>query len=123
MTGGERRRSERVTLAAEVNYEGQSGGQPCRISDISRTGVFIDTASPLPVGAPLKFTFRLSKGQHIIAEGKVVHSQPAIGMGVEFTRLSTEGCQILRDIGINEESSDAKERALSSALATRNEAA
>jgi hypothetical protein len=109
-----------MALAAEVNYEGQSGGQPCRISDISRTGVFIDTPSPLPVGAPLKFIFCITKGRPITAEGRVVHSQRAIGMGVEFTRLSSEGSQMLSSMmGGDQDPNDTKERGLLGAPVAR----
>lgn len=96
--GRERRRSERVAYLAEVKCEGQAAAYSCRISDISTTGVFIDTISPLPVGSFLNFAFTLAEGVRVVAEGKVMHSQFGIGMGVEFTALSPESQRALNDL-------------------------
>ena len=56
----ERRRSKRKTLITEVQYEGAGTRAETRISDISLSGVYIDTMSPLPVGAMLRLEFRLT---------------------------------------------------------------
>ena len=94
----ERRRSERKPYLTEVNWEGQGGHGNSRLCDIGLNGVFIDTMNPMPVGANLKFCFNL-KGCHLVAtEGIVVQSQPAIGMGVQFTNLKPEDEELIREM-------------------------
>jgi PilZ domain-containing protein len=81
----ERRRSQRVPILVEVNYEGAGIRGQTRISDIGIYGVFVDTLSPLPAGAELSLSFTLPDGHVVEAVGIVVHSQPRIGMGINFT--------------------------------------
>jgi uncharacterized protein (TIGR02266 family) len=93
----EHRRAWRSSLVLEVKYEGAGVRAETRISDISATGVYIDTLSPPPVGSVLKLSFTLPDGHAVEAEGVVVHSQPRIGMGIEFTTLSPEDARHIRD--------------------------
>lgn len=94
----EKRRTDRATLLLEVKYEGAGVRAQTRISDISETGVFVDAMSPLPVGANLKLTFTLPSGRIIEAEGRVAHSQPRIGMGIEFTSLKPADAKAISEI-------------------------
>ena len=82
----------------EVKYEGAGVRAETRISDISNVGVFIDAITPLPVGAVLDLTFTLPNGRFIEVEGRVAHSQPRIGMGVEFINLKPEDARIISEI-------------------------
>ena len=84
------RRAGRATLLIEVKYEGSGVRANTRISDISETGIFVDSMSPLPLGANLKLTFTLPNGHVVEAEGRVAHCQPRIGMGIEFSSLKPE---------------------------------
>ena len=93
----ERRKTNRGILLTEVQYEGAGIRAETRISDINLSGVFIDALSPLPVGAALKVSFTLPGGQRIATEGVVVHSQPSIGMGVEFTSLKPDDAKLIQD--------------------------
>jgi hypothetical protein len=79
----------------EVQYEGAGIRAETRISDISLSGVYIDTMSPLPVGARLRLRFVLTKGASISVEGAVVHSEPGIGMGIAFTSLEPEDAKLI----------------------------
>ena len=94
----ERRHSVRGTLFTEVQYEGAGIRAETRISDINLSGVFIDALSPLPVGAVLKLIFTLPGGEKITSEAVVIHSQPGIGMGVEFVELSPEDKSLIQEI-------------------------
>lgn len=94
----EKRETRRATLIIEVNYEGPGVRAETRISDISETGVFIDAMTPIPVGAVLKLTFTLPNGRLIEVDGRVAHSQPRIGMGVEFINLKPEDAQTISEI-------------------------
>ena len=92
----ERRNSSRANLFTEVEYEGGGIRAQSRISDISLSGVFIDALSPLPEGATVQLSFTLPGGKRITLDGVVVHSQPAIGMGVAFTTLEPEDAAIIQ---------------------------
>ncbi|MFY9611360.1 MAG: PilZ domain-containing protein [Blastocatellia bacterium] len=94
----EKRQTDRATLMLEVKYEGPGVRAETRISDISESGVFIDAMTPIPVGALLKLSFTLPNGRFIEVDGRVAHSQPRIGMGVEFINLKTEDAQSISEI-------------------------
>jgi uncharacterized protein (TIGR02266 family) len=93
----DKRRAGRLPLLLEVRYEGPGVRAETRISDISETGVFVDAMTPVPVGAVLKLSFTLPNGRFIEVEGRVAHSQPRIGMGVEFINLKPEDAQSISD--------------------------
>jgi PilZ domain-containing protein len=93
----DRRHSARGTLFTEVQYEGAGIRAETRISDINVSGVFIDTLSPLPVGASLKVVFTLPGGQKVATDAVVVHSQPSIGMGVAFTDLGPDEARLIQE--------------------------
>jgi hypothetical protein len=81
----------------EVTYEGGGIRGDTRISDISTTGVFIDALTPLPAGSLVTLRFTLPGGHIVETSGKVVQSQPRIGMGVVFTSLSPEDENRIRE--------------------------
>lgn len=94
----EKRQAGRATLLLEVKYEGPGVRAETRISDISKVGVFIDAMTPIPVGVVLRLTFTLPNGRLIEVDGRVAHSQPRIGMGVEFINLKPEDAQTISEI-------------------------
>lgn len=89
-TSTDNRHAERAALLIEVKYEGSGVRANTRISDISETGIFVDSISPLPVGASLKLTFTLPNGHVVEAEGRVTQCQPRIGMGIQFSSLKPD---------------------------------
>jgi uncharacterized protein (TIGR02266 family) len=93
----EKRGAWRSTLVLEVKYEGAGVRAETRISDISATGVFVDTLNPPPVGSRLKLSFKLPDGHLIEAEGRVTQTQPGIGMGVEYTTVSPDDVRRIRE--------------------------
>jgi hypothetical protein len=87
--GDPRRREERVTINKE--FESFDAFVHEYVINISRSGAFVRSQSPLPVGTEvnLKFTVIMDEVEHIEGIGKVVrvdHDPP--GMGVVFTTLS-----------------------------------
>jgi uncharacterized protein (TIGR02266 family) len=83
-----RRQEARLT----INKEFDSFDQFVReyVTNISRSGVFIKTATPLPVGSvvDLKFTVVMDGIETIEGEGEVVRvEQNPSGMGVVFRKL------------------------------------
>lgn len=93
----DRRRYKRHILLTEVTIEGASGGAESRISDISPEGVFIDTISPLPIGASVNLKFTLPTGHLVSAEGVVIHCLEGIGMGIAFSEIGAEDVLLIRD--------------------------
>lgn len=84
------RQDERVTINKE--FESYDAFIAEYVTNISRTGVFIRSKSPLPVGTRvnLRFTVIMDDIETIEGVGEVVrvHEDPE-GMGVVFTELGT----------------------------------
>ena len=86
----EARRDERVTINKE--FESYDAFINEYVTNISRTGVFVRSRTPLPVGTKvnLRFTVIMDDIETVEGLGEVVrvHDDPP-GMGVLFTDLST----------------------------------
>jgi uncharacterized protein (TIGR02266 family) len=86
----EARREERVTINKE--FESYDAFINEYVTNISRTGVFVRSKTPLPVGTKvnLRFTVIMDDIETVEGLGEVVrvHEDPA-GMGVVFTELSS----------------------------------
>ena len=90
----ERRRNRRWPRQLEVRFwkQGEEGqGSRAISTNISRTGVFVRSKTPLAIGTKvnLRFTVIMDDIETIEGVGEVVrvHDDPA-GMGVVFTELS-----------------------------------
>lgn len=73
------------------------------VSDISKSGVFIRSKNPLPVGTrvTLQFSVILDDVRVVEGEGEVVRVEMdpgQMGMGVVFNRLTAESQQLIDDI-------------------------
>ncbi len=84
MAGDERRRSPRLPFLTEVKSDRVTVG---RASDVSARGLFLETLTPYSVGTLLNVALRLD-ADTIEAEARVVFTDPGVGMGLEFKRLS-----------------------------------
>jgi uncharacterized protein (TIGR02266 family) len=99
MNAETRRQQERLT----INKEFDSFDQFVReyVTNISRTGVFIKTDSPPPVGSrvDLKFTVVMDGIETIQGEGEVVRveSNPS-GMGVVFRKLESYSQRLVEQL-------------------------
>ena len=84
------RKDERVTINKE--FESYDAFIAEYVTNISRTGVFVRSKTPLPVGTQvnLRFTVIMDDIETIEGIGEVVrvHDDPS-GMGVVFTELSS----------------------------------
>ena len=67
---------------------------PVRISDLSRSGAFLDSVNPLPVGTRLGLRFAVGDYLFVVS-AEVVHQMPQFGMGVRFVDLSPESRSVL----------------------------
>ena len=93
------RREERVT----INKEFESFDQFIQeyVTNISRSGAFIRTDQPLPVGTEvnLRFTVIMDDIESIEGLGRVVRVNPnPPGMGVVFLELSKYSAQLLEKL-------------------------
>jgi hypothetical protein len=72
-----------LTLVAEVSQAFNDTVLNARSSDVSRSGCYIDTLSPLPVQTQIKI--RLRSGDDVFeTQARVVYVCPGLGMGVHW---------------------------------------
>jgi uncharacterized protein (TIGR02266 family) len=84
-------RAERVTINKEFTSVDEFVNE--YVMNVSRSGAFIRSKDPLPVGTTvnLRFTIIMEELETIEGEGEVVRVQKRpSGMGVVFTRLSAQ---------------------------------
>lgn len=87
----ERRKNKRfaVSASAELLESQTSTRLNGRVSDLGVGGCYIDTVSPLPVGASL--LIKLVSGNHsVAAKAAVIYAQVGMGMGLVFTEISAD---------------------------------
>jgi hypothetical protein len=87
-SGQERRRADRIPYLLEVKCEDFGPGS-LRISDLSRTGAFIDTLNSVRIGSVIQLGFQL-QDLEINVSAEVRHCVRYIGIGVQFLDLSAD---------------------------------
>jgi len=96
----ERRQHARVAYFTEASLEGLDVARvPCRLSDLSVGGAFVDARTNLPAGARVQMRFRLAE-REISVVAEVRYSAPGIGMGLQFVDLSDPD-RVLIDSAVN----------------------
>jgi len=107
--GGERR-DERLTINKE--FESYDAFIHEYVTNISRSGVFIRSKSPLAVGTKvnLHFTIIMDDIETITGVGEVVrvHADPP-GMGVVFTELSDDSKALIDKLLAGRASAESKD--------------
>jgi uncharacterized protein (TIGR02266 family) len=99
MSDDEKRRAERVMINKE--FENFEAFVEEYVTNISRTGVFVRTKSPLPIGTRvrLRFSVIMTEIETIEGEGEVVRVQEdPSGMGVVFTSLTSYSAGLLEKL-------------------------
>lgn len=84
--GRERRRDPRYPFVAEARISDIDSGTEIKLrtSDLSITGCYLDSISPLPNGTDI--VVKISRDDGLFeTTGKVVYVHPGMGMGVRFT--------------------------------------
>jgi Ribonuclease G/E len=87
----ERRTATRypMVLAAQVLELPRGAKLNARTADISRTGCYVDTLHPTPVGT--KVLLRITHFNEVFqAAGPVIYTSPCLGMGVAFSEIAPE---------------------------------
>jgi len=80
----DRRKFPRFPFIKEVKIENKGIR---RTIDLSSRGIYVECITPYPIGTILPISFELGKST-FHAEGRVAFTDPGIGMGLEFYRLS-----------------------------------
>lgn len=93
----DKREEERLTINKEFDSFDQFIEE--YVTNISRKGVFIKSAEPLPIGTRvnLRFTVILDSVETIEGEGEVVRTEKD-GMGVVFRELSTYSRRLIEKL-------------------------
>lgn len=100
--GGPRQPTPAGTVV-RVKFKNKKQFRSCWVKDISRNGIFLRTATPLPVFERITVVLELPDGQEMELHGDVVHAIPpsqagpgaAAGMGVQFGDLTADKRAIL----------------------------
>lgn len=86
----DRRSSPRVGLGISVAYRFGNTIAAALTLNISRSGVSIRTTSPLAVGTAVKVRFRLPGAKvDIDTDARIAWTDRRVGMGLQFTKLSS----------------------------------
>jgi len=96
MTSEERRRAPRYGLMAIAELSDSEHGKLLsgKITQISRSGCYVDTPKTLPVGTSLKvIIFRDERT--FVAKANVIHVQEQMGMGIAFLDAAKDQLEIL----------------------------
>jgi uncharacterized protein (TIGR02266 family) len=99
MQDEEKRRAERLMINKE--FENFEAFVEEYVTNISRTGVFIKTKTPLAIGTRvrLRFSVILTEIETVEGEGEVVRVQDdPPGMGVVFTSLTSYSAGLLEKL-------------------------
>jgi c-di-GMP-binding flagellar brake protein YcgR len=96
MADTERRKAWRSGLVLDVWYEGDGMRGETHICDLSVTGAYIETRTPLPAGTTFRLIFALPDSHVIETEATVVHIHRGNGMGIKFTSLSMDQSNRIR---------------------------
>jgi PilZ domain len=91
------RRHSRLKCSSSVQLN-PSGEPPVwsKAADVSEGGCFVEMMIPVKTGTRLKISLWL-KDDKVTAEGMVVHSRPAYGVGIQFTEMSQRDAERLRE--------------------------
>ncbi|MGH9714215.1 MAG: PilZ domain-containing protein [Candidatus Acidiferrales bacterium] len=92
----DKREVPRYSFIAEVTVTDTSSDTRFsgRISEISRKGCYVDILNPLPVATSLQLKVTRDLGA-FIATGKVIYTQPGMGMGVAFVTIADDQMKTL----------------------------
>jgi len=93
----ERRKHPRLKCinSAELHPNNQTAPIWGKAVDLSMGGCYIEMPIPLPEGTKLKLAIWI-KEVKLWAQGKVVSSRPGFGIGIEFTEISAEDTERLK---------------------------
>ncbi|HZP16939.1 MAG TPA: PilZ domain-containing protein [Terriglobales bacterium] len=89
---GDKRRFIRHRVLFPIVISFPSGARPhmqCSATDIGGCGCYVETLVPLAIGTEIVITFWIDSDK-LSTKGIVRASDPGVGMGIEFTSLTSE---------------------------------
>ena len=90
----DRRDSDRKKLIVDVRFDGGDSTGIANTRDIGVGGLYMTTASDLPIGTEILMTISVS-GRSLRLGGVVVYADPGQGVGVRFRDISDPELEIL----------------------------
>jgi hypothetical protein len=101
----EKRTDPRFDVNLTARWQGSTGNQTVRISDLSYGGCYVDTIVRVIVGETLSLQLLVTDGSWFELHGVVVYQSPGMGFGVRFVNLNqAQHQQISRLLGVQEPS-------------------
>jgi len=76
----DRRRGARTPVPDEVQAEVPAHPRRVRVRDVSRRGMVVESAEPLPLDTLLPFTVRRDDGTTWVVQGRVAHTRLTLGL-------------------------------------------
>ncbi|HEV7684901.1 MAG TPA: response regulator [Pyrinomonadaceae bacterium] len=93
--------SDAVNVSLAVVWQGSTGKQDARMSEISMEGCFIDSkVQARALGDKVEFKVRLPSGPWVSLQGELVSEDYPIGFGLRFSNLSYEDKRLLAEVVI-----------------------
>jgi CheY-like chemotaxis protein len=93
--------SQSVNVSLAVVWQGSTGKQDARMSEISMDGCFIDSkVQGRALGDKVEFKVHLPTGPWVSLQGELVSEDYPIGFGLRFQKLSDEDRRLLAEVVI-----------------------
>ena len=93
----ERRRTPRYPFVAvaELINEIEKTKMEVRVTELSLNGCYFDMVNPLPDATPIHVKIYF-ENEFFEAKGKVIYTQPNLGMGATFEEMPTYSVPVLK---------------------------
>ena len=86
----EQRRFPRLSRPFDGTWRGASGGAPCRVTDLSVGGCYVQSIGSPHKGEETTVVVEFGAGHSMSFTGKVVYIDPNMGFAVEFRPMTSE---------------------------------
>lgn len=83
-----RRHDDRTSINLRARWDGTSGQQEARISDIGLGGCFVDSMSRVEIGELVLLEIEMPSGDWLPLRGEITTCQEGVGFGLQFTYLT-----------------------------------
>ncbi len=83
-----RRHHERTAINLRARWEGVSGQQECRVSDLAMGGCFVDSMSRVEIGEVILLEIELPSGEWFPLRSEVTTYHEGVGFGLQFKSLT-----------------------------------
>jgi hypothetical protein len=94
-SGREKRRFPRLSKPFDGTWRGASGGSPCRLTDLSLGGCYVQSLATPTKGEETTVTVIFGDGHTMSFVGSVVYTEPNMGFAVEFRPMTKSQVQEL----------------------------